>query len=198
METVDPISGDHLLTSSEVGALLQVNPSSVKKWVDTGHLSAFRTPGGHRRIRALDLIVFLEKHHMPVPRALRDAGRRRVVIVDDDKVQLRALARRLRRADQVEVHAIDDPIDALVRIGAVQPHAVVVDVLMPRLSGLELCRALRHCAETRAATVIAVSGSMSEELAAEAAAAGAHHALAKPIDPSFVLNEIGIAVESRR
>jgi excisionase family DNA binding protein len=197
VETVQPIGSDHLLTSSEVGALLQVNPSSVKKWVDTGHLSAFRTPGGHRRIRALDLIAFLERHHMPVPRALKDAGRRRVVVVDDDKLQLRALARRLRRAE-VEVHAVDDPIDALVTIGAVQPHAVVVDVLMPRLSGLELCRALRHCPETKTATVIAVSASMSDELAQQAAEAGAHHALAKPIDPSFVLNEIGIAVESRR
>jgi excisionase family DNA binding protein len=198
VETVHPITSDHLLTSSEVGALLQVNPSSVKKWVDTGHLSAFRTPGGHRRIRALDLIAFLERHRMPVPRALKDAGRRRVVVVDDDKLQLRALARRLRRADEVEVHAIDDPIDALVRIGAVQPHAVVVDVLMPRLSGLDLCRALRHCPETKTATVIAVSASMSDELAQQAALAGAHHALAKPIDPTFVLNEIGIAVESRR
>ena len=198
MEIVTTITSDHLLTSSEVGALLQVNPSSVKKWVDTGHLSAFRTPGGHRRIRALDLIAFLERHRMPVPHALRDAGRRRVVVVDDDKLQLRALARRLRRADAVEVHAIDDPIDALVRIGALQPHAVVVDVLMPRLSGLDLCRALRHCPETRGAIVIAVSASMSAELAAHAADAGAHHALAKPIDPTFVLNEIGIAVESRR
>jgi excisionase family DNA binding protein len=196
---IDTIAPEHLLTSSEVACLLQVNASSIKKWVDNGHLHAFRTPGGHRRIRACDLITFLDEHEIPVPSSLRAAARRRVVIVDDDRVQLKALARRLRRAsDAIDVEAIDDPLGALVRIGRVQPHAVIIDVLMPQLSGLELCRALRRSADTRNACVIAVSASMTEVLARDATAAGAHHALAKPLDPTFLLNEIGIAVESRR
>jgi excisionase family DNA binding protein len=196
---IDTIAPEHLLTSSEVACLLQVNASSIKKWVDSGHLQAFRTPGGHRRIRALDLIAFLDRHEIPVPASLREAARRRVVVVDDDKVQLRALARRLKRwSAAIDVEAVDDPLDALVRIGRVQPHAVIVDLLMPRLSGLELCRALRHCEETRAARVIAVSASLSAAMARDALAAGAHHAVAKPLDPAFVLNEVGIAAESRR
>ena len=198
METGTP-SIERLYTSSEVGALLQVDPSSVKKWVDTGHLSAFRTPGGHRRIRAQDLIAFLDRHRIPVPRALRDAARRVVVVVDDDLVQLRALARRLRRAaPEVQVDAISDPLDALVRIGALQPHAVIVDVLMPKLSGLELCRALRKSAPTRGVKVIAASAALTPALEAAARAAGAHLVLEKPIDPPVVLDTIGIAAESRR
>jgi excisionase family DNA binding protein len=198
VETGTP-SSERLYTSSEVGALLQVDPSSVKKWVDTGHLSAFRTPGGHRRIRAQDLLVFLDRHGIPVPRALRDAARRVVVVVDDDPVQLRALTRRLRRAaPAVQVDPIADPLDALVRIGALQPHAVIVDVLMPRLSGLELCRALRKSTPTRHVVVIAVSASYTPALAADARAAGAHHVLAKPLEPNQLLDAIGIAPEARR
>ena len=68
------IVSDQLLTSSEVGDLLQVNPSSVKKWVDDGLLVAFRTPGGHRRIRAADLVSFLVRHEMPIPTDLQDAA----------------------------------------------------------------------------------------------------------------------------
>jgi excisionase family DNA binding protein len=193
------MSPEHLLTSSEVGVLLQVNPSSVKKWVNAGYLSAFRTPGGHRRIRAADLIEFLARHRIPVPAALRNAARRRVVVIDDEKVQLRAVARRLRRwSDSLEVHLVDDPFDALVRIGRLQPHAVVVDICMPGLSGLDLCRALRKSPDTRGALVFAVSAHWSKALESEAHAAGAHHAIAKPLDPSFLLNAIGIAAESRR
>jgi excisionase family DNA binding protein len=192
-------SSDRLYTSSEVGALLQVDPSSVKKWVDTGHLSAFRTPGGHRRIRAQDLLTFLERHNIPVPRALRDAARPVVVVVDDDQLQLRALARRLRRAaPAIQVDAILDPLDALVRIGALQPHAVIVDVLMPRLSGLELCRALRKSAPTRHVVVIAVSAAFTPALEADARAAGAHRVLAKPIEPALLLEAMGMAAEARR
>ena len=61
---------DKLLTSHQVGELLQVNPSSINKWVNDGRIQAFRTPGGHRRIRVADLVAFLEKHKMPVPRTL--------------------------------------------------------------------------------------------------------------------------------
>jgi excisionase family DNA binding protein len=195
-DTIDP---EHLLTSSEVGVLLQVNASSVKKWVNAGFLSAFRTPGGHRRIRAADLIDFLGRHRMPVPHALRGAARRRVVIVDDDRLQLRALERRLKRySDVVAVEVIDDPLDALVTIGAAPAHAVVVDVVMPHASGLELCRALRKHDATRDALLIAVSAHMTPVLADEARRAGANHAVGKPIDLQFLLNELGLAAESRR
>jgi excisionase family DNA binding protein len=64
------IHADRLLTSHEVGDLLQVNPSSVKKWVNEGRIAAFRTPGGHRRIRVADLVEFLNRHAMPIPRPL--------------------------------------------------------------------------------------------------------------------------------
>jgi hypothetical protein len=48
-ETIDP---DSLLTSTQVGNLLQVNPSSVKKCVNDGHIIAFRTPGDTGASRA--------------------------------------------------------------------------------------------------------------------------------------------------
>ncbi len=63
--TPETIAPDQLLTSTQVGNLLQVNPSSVKKWVNDGHIIAFRTPGGHRRIRASDLVMFLDHHKRP-------------------------------------------------------------------------------------------------------------------------------------
>ena len=66
-DVVDP---GRLLTSHEAGWYLQVNPSSINKWVKEGRIKAFRTPGGHRRITVADLIAFLEEHKMPVPETL--------------------------------------------------------------------------------------------------------------------------------
>lgn len=70
IETVEP---DTLLSSYEVGWLIQASPSSVNTWVKRGLLPAHRTPGGHRRIRAADVVAFLDAHKMPVPKALDGA-----------------------------------------------------------------------------------------------------------------------------
>jgi excisionase family DNA binding protein len=43
---------DHLLTTSEVAALLAVDSKTVSRWAIAGKLSAIRTLGGHRRYRA--------------------------------------------------------------------------------------------------------------------------------------------------
>ena len=42
----ETITADSFLSSYQVGALLQVNPSSVNKWVKEGRINAFRTPAG--------------------------------------------------------------------------------------------------------------------------------------------------------
>lgn len=181
-------AGDNLLTSSEVGHLLQVNPSSVKKWVDDGHLEAFRTPGGHRRIRAVDLVAFLAKHRMPVPPELRDVGRRRVLLVDDDQAQLGALSRSLRRhSERIECVAVNNGIDALVLVGSFQPHFVVLDVYMPEIDGLEVCRRLRKRPETRDVQILIMSGGVTPSLERKALEAGAVRCLPKPIDTQALL-----------
>lgn len=193
-ETITP---DQLLTSTQVGNLLQVNPSSVKKWVNDGHIVAFRTPGGHRRIRAADLVVFLDHHKIPVPRLLSNAARRRVIAVDDDTIQLKALGRAFKRyADKVELTMVENGIDALVEIGASRPHALLIDVYMPGIDGIEVCRRLKSNPATKDIAVIITSGRMTSELEQSARAAGARRVLRKPVDVATVLEELGLTVPS--
>jgi excisionase family DNA binding protein len=191
-ETITP---DQLLTSTQVGNLLQVNPSSVKKWVNDGHIVAFRTPGGHRRIRAADLVVFLDHHKIPVPRLLSNAARRRVIAVDDDTIQLKALGRAFKRySDKVELTMVENGIDALVEIGMSRPHALLIDVYMPGIDGIEVCRRLKSNPATKDIAVIITSGRMTGELEQSARAAGARRVLRKPVDVATVLEELGLTV----
>jgi excisionase family DNA binding protein len=184
---------ERLLTSSEVGELLQVNASSVKKWIEEGRIRAFRTPGGHRRVRVFDLVRFLEAHDMPVPRSLGSATKRRVLIVDDDIKQLEAFERILKTySSQLEVSLTTNGIDALVLVGAFRPHLVVLDVFMPEIDGLEVCRRLRANPETASMEVIIASGQLTPELERKALEAGAHRCFHKPIDLKVVLREAGV------
>ena len=49
-------------TPREIAALLRVNESTVKRWIDRGMLPAIKTAGGHRRITQEDLAAFSKKH----------------------------------------------------------------------------------------------------------------------------------------
>jgi excisionase family DNA binding protein len=183
------IVADQLLTSSEVGELLQVNPSSVKKWVDDGRLPAFRTPGGHRRIRAADLVQFLDVHRMPIPRDLEPTARRRILIVDDDAAQLKAFTRAFKRhADRLETVTAANGIDALVLVGSFRPHFVLLDVLMPGIDGLEVCRRLKMNRETSSIGVVIVTGHVTPALKRKALEAGALRVLEKPVDVESVVD----------
>lgn len=72
---VPVMTADTLLTSHDAAKMIQVNPSSINKWIKEGRILAFTTPGGHRRLRAGDFVAFLDRHEMPVPVALAEVRR---------------------------------------------------------------------------------------------------------------------------
>ena len=191
------LDADKLLTSHQVGEILQVNPSSINKWVNDGRIQAFRTPGGHRRIRAGDLVAFLEKHKMPVPRPLAGLSRRRLLIVDDSPKQLEALKRRLKpHSDRVELAVAANGVDALVQLGSFRPHVMVIDVTLSEVDGFEVCRRLKANGETRGIDVILTTDVASKETEMEALEAGAKRCLVKPIDINLLLEVLGLPVQA--
>ncbi len=66
----------------------------------------------------------------------------RVLVVDDDRAVRDSLRRSLEFND-FEVVTASDGAEALAVIGNVEPDVVVMDVMMPRLDGLETTKALR-------------------------------------------------------
>ena len=181
--TEQNLHAEQLLTSHEVGALLQVNPSSVKKWVNEGRIAAFRTPGGHRRIRVADSSTFLSvtrcrsRASWSVSRSAASSSSTTI------RITLRALERRLKpyRA-RVHVALTQNGIDALVMVGSFKPDLIVLDVYMPELDGLEVCRRLKLNSETRHIGVIINSAHLTKTVEDNALAAGALRCVPKPMD----------------
>ncbi len=192
------INPDTILSSHQVGIILQMNPSSINKWVNDGRIHAFRTPGGHRRIKAVDLLAFLSKHAIPVPAPLISAAKRRVLVVDDDKKQLNAVERLFKPFDhRVDVVLVDNAIDAMVMVGAWKPHMVILDVFMPNLDGLEVCRRLRALEETSQIITVAMTGQLTPELEKQAKQAGARRVVAKPVAVADLLVDLGLHLEAQ-
>jgi acetolactate synthase-1/2/3 large subunit len=119
----------------------------------------------------------------------------RVLIVDDDGLQLRAFQRVLRSNHQIELALVDNAIDALLHVGAVKPDVVVMDVFMPGLDGIEACRRIKANPETRDVAVILASAALTPDLEEAALRAGASRVVGKPLDIAALL-DVCVAAEA--
>ena len=109
-----------------------------------------------------------------------EADTPRVVVVEDDD-SLRRLLRVTLEASEMEVDDAASAIAARWKIATERPDVVVLDIGLPGLDGLELCRELRGREETAGIGIVVITGSTGSDVAARAAGADAF--LRKPFDP---------------
>ena len=107
----------------------------------------------------------------------------RILVVDDDRAVRESLRRSLA-FNGYSVELAQDGLEALDLIRSDRPDALVLDVMMPRLDGLEVCRQLRSTGDDLPILVLTARDSVSERVAG--LDAGADDYLPKP----FALEEL--------
>ena len=111
---------------------------------------------------------------------------RDVLFVDDDPGIVAALSIRLR-AHGFTVRIASDGLAGLEEARRQLPDVVVLDIRMPGIDGLEVCRRLRSDAQTRSVPVLFLSAEARDDIREAAAAAGGSHYLGKPFDAQEVV-----------
>jgi len=104
-----------------------------------------------------------------------------VVVADDTQANLDVLTRILTR-DGYAVHAARNGADALELARSKSPDVVVTDVMMPKVTGFELCRQLKDDRTTRLIPVVLVTGLDGVRERLEGINAGADDFLTKPVN----------------
>ena len=67
LQILKHIREDRPLTTFEASRICGVSHGAISKWIDQGKLNAYKTPGGHRRIRMMDFLIFLKVYDIPLP-----------------------------------------------------------------------------------------------------------------------------------
>lgn len=119
-----------------------------------------------------------------------------VLVVDDDP-RNRELLRDLLVTQGHRVAEAEDGAYAIEKATSVECDAILMDVMMPRLDGIEACRRLKQAPQTAHIPVLMVTALPEKEQRLRGIAAGANDYLTKPIDRQDVILRVRNAVHAK-
>ena len=133
-------------------------------------------------------------HRLRRHRSPEAAEKRELIVVADDNVDMRQYLTRLL-SERYEVHAVVDGREALEATQRLRPALVLADVMMPRLDGFGLLRAIRDDSALASTPVILLSARAGEESRVEGLEADADDYLIKPFAARELLARVAVHVK---
>ncbi|MCX9156340.1 ATP-binding protein [Niveibacterium sp. 24ML] len=113
-----------------------------------------------------------------------------ILLVDDQPANLHVLAASLKSQYRIKTATHGAAALELAQIDGDRPQLILLDVMMPELSGMDVLRALRAGASTHDIPVIIVTADTSEASQLEGLALGADDFLTKPVSPAVLLARV--------
>lgn len=149
------------ITTAQAAKQLGVSPQTVQKWVDAGHLPAWKTMGGHRRLdaAAVDRMV-VERQSQPALVA------QSIMLVEDDPITAAVLeAQILELQPHTRLRVFADGFTALLDAGREAPKLLITDINLPGLDGLAMIGKLLQNPATQDMRIVLATSHSDEELA---------------------------------
>lgn len=177
------------MTTAEVARYLQVTIMTVTRWIQAGKLPFIRTPGGRYRIPRAEFMAMVQQGHVPATPA---RPKLRILVVDDEEDNRELVTIYLSEIKDLdlEVETAADGLLAADRIPEFAPHILLMDLMMPRMTGFELCGFVRGHPKTRNARIVVITGYGDAANLAAVAKCGAHRVLTKPFQMAALIDTV--------
>jgi two-component system alkaline phosphatase synthesis response regulator PhoP len=116
----------------------------------------------------------------------------RTVLIVDDEAHLRMLIQQTLEdleEEGIELVTAVNGEDALAKIEALQPALVFLDVMMPKLSGFDVCRQVKHALGLHGVFIVLLTAKGQELDRQKGHEVGADLYMTKPFDPDALLRK---------
>jgi excisionase family DNA binding protein len=155
---------DEILTVFQASKYCSVSPKTIINWIEAGHIEAYKTVGGHRRIKRADLEAFMRRQGIPIPEEEIVTERKRILIVDDDPIIVETLVQALEEEEHdYEIISAADGFEAGLQVNHFKPHLLILDIMMPDIKGYEVCKKIKTEEATKDTKIIVLSAYLDEE-----------------------------------
>jgi putative two-component system response regulator len=122
----------------------------------------------------------------------------KILIVDDQDANMRLLMRILKKANYKNIMTISDPREVLHCFSMFQPDLILLDLMMPYLTGFEVMELLRPLvAQDDYLPILVLTADATSEAKHKALSMGAHDFLTKPLDTAEVLLRVNNLLRTR-
>ena len=174
-----------------IAKICEVTPPTVGRWIAEGKLPSFTTGGGHHRVRAEDLVIFLKSHNMTVPEELNVRKSLKILVVDDDPAIRKFIEKViLSYLPQAEVHKAKDGFEAGHKVTFLLPTLTILDLRLPGLDGIKVCEMIKQNENLNDTKVLAMTGYQTEKAREKIFEAGADGFLQKPFESKKLVEMI--------
>ena len=102
-----------IFTVFQASKYCNVSPKTIINWIEAGHIEAYKTVGGHRRVKVADLESFMKKQGIPILEEGFGSERKRILIVDDDEIIVETIVQALEEEEyDYEIISASDGFEA--------------------------------------------------------------------------------------
>ena len=119
-----------------------------------------------------------------------EGGELKRVLIADDEPGIRRLIRMTLESDDYEIIEATNGDEALELARRHKPALILLDVMMPRRGGFEICRDLKTDPDTASITVVMLTARAQESDQSEGRDAGADHYVMKPFSPVALMRKV--------
>jgi excisionase family DNA binding protein len=173
---------EDILTVFKASKYCNVSPQTIINWIESGHISAYKTVGGHRRIKKTDLAAFMTKQGIPIPEEAPSEERIRILVVDDDPIIVETIVQALEEDENdYEVISASDGFEAGLQVSHFNPNLLILDIMMPDINGYDVCKKIKGDEETKDIRIIVLSAYLDEEKFKKMKEHGADACFSKPL-----------------
>jgi len=124
------------------------------------------------------------------------ASLKRLLIVDDEKPIATLLSQTFIQ-EGYEVEHADDGIDCMNKMASFNPDVVVMDIMMPKLDGVDTTRLIRRNQKYAATIIVALSAQADEDTRQRMKAAGANLFMRKPFAIAKLVDRVSRMLTTR-
>lgn len=179
------------LTVFTASKFCNVSSKTIINWVEAGHIKAYKTVGGHRRIKKSDLIAFMQNQGIPVPEKSNEEKRKKILVIDDDMIIVESIVQALEEDEfNYEVISASDGFEAGLQVNHFKPDLLILDIMMPDIKGYEVCQNIKSREKTKHIKIIVLSAYLDDEKFAKMKEHGADICFSKPLPLSKLKDEV--------